>query len=150
VDLLGLKLLKVIQLNLSIGCYLDKALSEVAQIGGCASFRYKSLVSDTYALHFCSMETMGVFVLNNTWLAIVSWIECSFTQSHSVNLQERWMSLCLCTTRDSRLWKDAANLLIRSQLWRQSVVISQSSSTYLKGKVIFQLLSIVCTHYVYS
>ncbi len=78
--LLGLKLLKVIKLNLSVGCYLDKALSEVAQIGGCASFRYKSLVSDTYALHLCSMETMGVFVLSNTWLAIVSWIECSFTQ----------------------------------------------------------------------
>ncbi len=71
-------------------------------------------------------------------------------KSHYVNSQVRWMSLCLCTTRDSRLWKDAANLLIRSQLWRQSVVTSQSSSTYLKGKVIFQLLSIVCTHYVYS
>jgi hypothetical protein len=26
------------------------------------------------------METMGVFVLSNTWLLIVSWIECSFTQ----------------------------------------------------------------------
>jgi hypothetical protein len=26
------------------------------------------------------METMGVFVLSNTWLVIVSWIECSFTQ----------------------------------------------------------------------
>ncbi len=53
--LLGLKLLKVIKLNLSVGCYLDKALSEVAQIGGCARFRHKSLVSDTYALRSCSM-----------------------------------------------------------------------------------------------
>jgi len=26
------------------------------------------------------METMGVFVLSNTWLLIVSWIEFSFTQ----------------------------------------------------------------------
>ncbi len=78
--LLGLKLLKVIKLNLSVGCYLDKVLSEVAQIGGCASFRDKSLVSDTCALRLCSIETMAVFVLSITWLAIVSWIECSSTQ----------------------------------------------------------------------